>query len=103
MLAGHASRCWRSALGAGVNYNREKNESLACNPPHRTKTSMLLVLWNINSEHAQNMNTSFSLILLLCSAWDFLQMSNFIAQNWTNIIKLIQIKCLLFGSSQNRE
>ena len=27
MLAGHASRCWLSALGAGVPYNREKNES----------------------------------------------------------------------------
>ena len=26
MLAGHASGCWRSALGAGVPYNREKNE-----------------------------------------------------------------------------
>ena len=29
MLAGHASGCWRSALGAGVPYNREKNEK--CN------------------------------------------------------------------------
>ena len=27
-VAGHASGCWRSALGAGVPYNREKNESL---------------------------------------------------------------------------
>ena len=26
MLAGHASGCWRSALGAGVPDNREKNE-----------------------------------------------------------------------------
>ena len=26
MLAGHASGCWRSALGAGMPYNREKNE-----------------------------------------------------------------------------
>ena len=24
MLAGHASGCWRSALGAGMPYNREK-------------------------------------------------------------------------------
>ena len=28
VLAGHASGCWLSALGAGVPYNREKNESL---------------------------------------------------------------------------
>ena len=27
VLAGHASGCWLSALGAGVPYNREKNES----------------------------------------------------------------------------
>ena len=27
MLAGHASRCWRSELGAGMPYNREQNES----------------------------------------------------------------------------
>ena len=26
MLAGHASGCWRSALGACVPYNREKTE-----------------------------------------------------------------------------
>ena len=26
VLAGHASGCWPSALGAGVPYNREKNE-----------------------------------------------------------------------------
>ena len=25
-MAGHASRCWHSALGACVPYNREKNE-----------------------------------------------------------------------------
>ena len=25
--AGHASGCWRSELGAGVPYNREKNEN----------------------------------------------------------------------------
>ena len=31
MLAGHASGCWISALGAGVPYNREKTESLVCN------------------------------------------------------------------------
>ena len=33
MLAGHASGCWLSALGAGVPYKREKNESLVCTPP----------------------------------------------------------------------
>ena len=27
MLAGHTSGCWLSTLGAGVPYNREKNES----------------------------------------------------------------------------
>ena len=32
MLAGHASGCWLSALGAGMPYNREKNESLVCTP-----------------------------------------------------------------------
>ena len=26
MLAGHASGCWLSELGAGMTYNREKNE-----------------------------------------------------------------------------
>ena len=31
VLAGHASGCWCSALGAGVPYNREKNESLIRN------------------------------------------------------------------------
>ena len=30
VLAGHASGCWRSALGIGMTYNREKNESLVC-------------------------------------------------------------------------
>ena len=30
-MAGHASGCWCSALGAGVPYNREKNESLIYN------------------------------------------------------------------------
>ena len=38
MLAGHASGCWRSQLGAGVPYNREKNESLICTPPPHTHT-----------------------------------------------------------------
>ena len=33
ILTGHASRCCHSELGAGVLYNREKNESLACSPP----------------------------------------------------------------------
>jgi len=28
VLAGHASGSWRSALGAGVPYNREKKENL---------------------------------------------------------------------------
>ena len=32
MLAGHASSSWLSELGAGMPYNREKNESLACTP-----------------------------------------------------------------------
>ena len=40
MLAGHASGCWLSVLGAGVQYNREKNESLDCTPhPHRRKST----------------------------------------------------------------
>jgi len=26
VLAGHASGCWRSALGAGVPYNREEEK-----------------------------------------------------------------------------
>ena len=27
MLASHASGCWRSAMGAGMPYNKEKNKS----------------------------------------------------------------------------
>ena len=30
VLAGHASGFWDSELGAGMPYNREKNESLVC-------------------------------------------------------------------------
>ena len=32
VLAGHASGCWLSALGAGMLYNREKKESLVHTP-----------------------------------------------------------------------
>ena len=32
VLAGHACGCWRSALGSGVPYNREKYGSLVCPP-----------------------------------------------------------------------
>ena len=35
VLAGHASSSWLSELGAGMLYNREKIESLACTPPYK--------------------------------------------------------------------
>ena len=44
MLAGHASGCWLSALGAGVPYNRERKKESSCATLIETQDPNLFVV-----------------------------------------------------------
>ena len=62
MLAGHASGCWLSALGAGMPYNREKNESLVFFFRVPVNKELLTVTVPVNNLYPNIINSLYLII-----------------------------------------
>ena len=63
MLAGHASDCWLSGLGAGVLYNREKD---VCTPPP------LFITYNRRRKKSSKIEENCQFLILFGDFWRFL-------------------------------